>query len=177
METCQRFLIQATPMVDKEIRFTHRAKTEETLFRVYGDFECVLKECEEEGVDGKTVKVQKHIPCSFAWVLVSDHPEVESRTKLYRPTPAADASLEETSQMVVDELIRSLKQLEEELLPYQVERKPIVMTHEQEAEFQAAAECYMCEAPFYEDSKRFQKVRDHTHATVSTVGLLMLLAT
>lgn len=39
METCQRFPIQATPMVDKEIRLTHRAKTEETLFRVYGDFE------------------------------------------------------------------------------------------------------------------------------------------
>ena len=147
MKTCKHFPIQATTMVDKEIRFKNWAMTEETLFRVYADCECILKEENSEDIDAQTVKVQKHIPCSFAWVLVSDHPEVESRTKLYRPTPATDASLEETSQMVVDELITSLKELEEELLPYQVENKPIVMTHEQEAEFQAATHCYMCDEP------------------------------
>ena len=179
METCKHFPIQATTMVDKEIRFKNWAKTEETLFRMYADCECILKEENSEDIYGQTVKVQKHIPCSFAWVLLSDHPEVESRTKLYRPTPPADASLEETSQMVVDELITSLKELEEELLPYQVENKPIVMTHEQEAEFQAPTHCYMCDGPFTAESNETgstsesrsrenldaKKCRDHNHAT------------
>ena len=61
-ETCQHLPVQATTMVDQEIKFTHWARTEETLFRVYGDFECVLKDCEEEDINGKTVKTQKHIP-------------------------------------------------------------------------------------------------------------------
>lgn len=121
----------------------------------------------------------KQIPCSFAWVLVSDHPEVKCRTKLCRSTLAADASLEETSQMVVNELIKSLKELEKEWLTYQVENKPIVMTHEQEAEFQAATHCYMCDGPFTAESNETgstsestwrenldaRKCRDDNHAT------------
>ena len=96
---------------------------------------------------------------------MSNHPEVESRSKLYRPTPAVDASLEDLSTQVVDQLILSLKQLEEEFLSFQLANKPMVITEQQEAEFQGATEYYMCEEPFYEDSKKFQKVRDHNHAT------------
>ena len=77
MEAYKHFPIQATTMVDKEIRFKNRAKTEEALVRVYADHECILKEENSEDIDGQTVKVQKHIPSSFAWVLVSHHPEVE----------------------------------------------------------------------------------------------------
>ena len=77
MEAYKHFPIQATTMVDKEIRFKNRAKTEEALVRVYADCECILKEENSEDIDGQTVKVQKHIPSSFAWVLVSHHPEVE----------------------------------------------------------------------------------------------------
>ena len=50
-ETCQHFPVQATMMVDQEIKFTSGAKTEPTLFRVYADFECVLKDCEEEDIN------------------------------------------------------------------------------------------------------------------------------
>lgn len=89
-EMCCHLPAQVTKTVHQEIKFTSWAKTEPTLFRLYGDFECILKE--EEGTEehGKTKKVQKHTPCSFAWVLISDHPDVESRTKLYRPTPTPD---------------------------------------------------------------------------------------
>ena len=97
-ETYQHFPVQATTMVDQEIKFTQWAKREPTLFRVFGDFECILKECEEEDVNGKSVKTQKHIPCSVAWVLVSDHPDVESRSMLYRSTPTPDMSQEGISE-------------------------------------------------------------------------------
>ena len=99
-------------MVDEEISFKNWAKTEESLFRIYGDFECLLQECEEGGDNEKTVKVQKHIPCSVAWVLISNHPEVESRSFLYRPSPNSDMSLEETSEQVIDQLMESLQQIE-----------------------------------------------------------------
>lgn len=144
---CRHLPAQATKTVDKEIKFTSWAKTEPTLFRVYGDFECALKE-EDSEEHGETKKVQKHIPCSFAWVLISDHPDVESRTKLYRPTPAPDMSMEEVGEHVVDELIVSLRELKEELKPFLDKIKPMDLSEEQEAELQAATHCYMSEQPF-----------------------------
>lgn len=85
---------------------------------------------------------------SFASVLISDHPDVESRTKLYCPTPTPDMSVEEVGEWVVDELITSIQSLEEELKPFLAEIKPVDLTEEQEAEFQAATHCYTCEQPF-----------------------------
>ena len=128
-EMCRHFPAQATKMVDKEIKFTSWAKTEPTLFQVYGDFECAHKE-EDSEEHGKTKKAQKYIPCSFAWVLVLDHPDVESRTKLYRHTPAPDMSMEEVGEHVVDELIVSLQELEEELKPILDEIKPMELSEE-----------------------------------------------
>ncbi|CAH3157887.1 unnamed protein product, partial [Porites evermanni] len=68
-------------------------------------------------------------------------------------------------QQVIDQLMESLQQIEKELLPYQLEVKPMVMTEEQEADFQAATHCYMCEELFYEKEENWCKVRDHNHAT------------
>ena len=59
-ENCQHIPIQAVTLVKEKLSFKSWSKTEETLFRVYGDFECILKECEEEDSNGKTIKVQKH---------------------------------------------------------------------------------------------------------------------
>ena len=41
----------------------------------------------------------------------------------------------------------------------------MILTEEQEAEFQAATVFYVCEEPFYEDEGKWRKVRDHNHAT------------
>ena len=162
-EICKDIPIQAVQMVDEEISFKSWIKTEECLFRVYADFECLLQEC-EEGTD-KTQKVQKHIPCSVAWVLISDHPEVENHQFLYRPTPDEDTSLEEASADVIDHLMESLQELEEELYEFQKQVKPMLLTEEQEAEFQAATHCYMCDDPILEKEGKWRKVRDHNHAT------------
>ena len=164
-EICCHIPIQAVQVVDEEISFKNWAKTEESLFRIYGDFECLLQECDEGDVNDKTVKVQKHVSCSVAWVLISNHPEVESRSFLYRPSPNPEMSLEESSQLVVEQLMESLQAIEKELLPYQLEVKPMMMTEEQEADFQTATHCYTCEELFYEEEENWGKVRDHNHAT------------
>lgn len=162
-ETCRHIPIQAVQMVD-QIVFKSWSKSEECLFRVYGDFECLLQEC-SEGDQDKTQKVQKHIPCSVAWLLISDHPEVDNRSFLYRPTPDEDTSLEECCDDVINHLMESLQDLEEELLPYQKEVKPMVLSEEQQAEFEAATHCYMCQDPILEKTGKWSKVRDHNHAT------------
>ena len=41
-EICRHIPIQAVQVVDEEISFKNWAKTEESLFRIYGDFECLL---------------------------------------------------------------------------------------------------------------------------------------
>lgn len=124
MDTCQHIPIQAVMVVDEEISFKNWAKTDETLFRIHADFECILKECKQE--EGKTTKVQKHVPCTVAWVLICDHPEVESRSMLYHPSPSSDMSLENISETVVDHLMETLQAEEKELLPFQLENKPIL---------------------------------------------------
>ena len=141
-EICRNIPIQAVQMVDEEISFKSWAKSEETLFRIYADFECLLMEC-DEGDNEKTVKLQKHIPCSVAWVLISNHPEVENRSFLYRPSPDLDMSMEEMSDDVIDHLMESLQEVEEELLPFQKEVKPMIITEEQEVAFQTATHCYV----------------------------------
>ena len=162
-ETCANIPIQAVQMVDEEISFKSWSKTEECLFRVYADFECILQTC-EEGTD-KTQKVQKHIPCSVAWVLISDHPEVENRQFLYRPNPEVGTTLECASADLIDHLMESLQDLEEELFPYQKQVKPMLLTEEQQAQFESATHCYMCSDPILEESGKWAKVRDHNHAT------------
>ena len=170
VEFCRNVPIQNVEVADEEICFKNWGKTEESLFRVYADFECILQEC-QEGTDN-TIKVQKHLPCSVAWVLISDHPEVKNCSFLYRPTLIGEHStLEEISKKVVYKLMESLQDLEQQLLPYQEENKPLIMTEEQEAAFQAATHCYMCEERFDqlhpdEDRKdKWSKVRDHNHTT------------
>ena len=63
----------------------------------------------------------------------------------------------------------SLQAVEKELLPYQLENKPMAMMENQDV-FQAATHCYMCEEPFYEDEEKWHKVRDHNHATGEYCG-------
>ena len=120
-ESCQSIPIQAVSVVKEKISFKSWSTTEETLFRIYADFECILQECNEEDTIGKTIQVRKHIPCSVAWVLIFNHPEVESRSMLFRPSSTSDSSTEDLSEQVVDKLMTSLQALEEELLPYQEE--------------------------------------------------------
>ena len=164
-ENCSSVPIQRVQLFKEQITFKAWAKTEETLFRVYADFECILKECNEPAGES-TTKIQQHLPCSVAWVLISDHPDVKNKSMMYRPTVmTTEDTIEELSDEVVDALMESLQELEKELLPYQEQVKPMQLTTEEEVEFQAATHCYMCEKEFQAKKKNYIKVRDHNHAT------------
>ena len=164
-ESCASVPIERVQLLKKKIKFKSWSKTEETLFRVYADFECILQEC-EESVGESTRKVQKHLPCSMAWTLVSDHPDVSNRNRIYRPSLIdPEDTVEELSNEVVDALMESLQELEKELLPYQIEVKPMNLSPEEETNFQESTHCYMCNDAFQAKSINWKKVRDHNHAT------------
>ena len=47
----------------------------------------------------------------------------------------------------------------------------MVLTEEQQAQFDAATHCYMCQDPFLETEGKWSKVRDHNHATGDSLKL------
>ena len=61
MEICRHIPIQAVQVPDEEISFKNWAKTEESLFRIYGDFECLLQECDEGDVNDRLKKKYSRI--------------------------------------------------------------------------------------------------------------------
>ena len=162
LEYCQDVPTQRREMVDEEIKFTYHQNTEPTLFRVYADFECVLKVEEQKGE--RTERFQKHIPCGYAWTMVSNHPDVHSRVKYFPKEQEEDVAEEdeERGKEVISHFIESLQDLEEELIPYMKEVKPIQLTGEEWQAHKNAESCYMCSKPFTEEN---YKVRNHDHAT------------
>ena len=86
------------------------------------------------------------------------------------PSSSPESSEEDLSEQMIDKLMTSLLALEKELLPYQLENKPMAMTENQEASFQAATTCYMCQDVFNAKIENLKKVRDHNHATVEYRG-------
>ena len=74
------------PPKDTKLKFTNIHKQLRCPFVVYADFECLLKSLEvetspvgvTEGVKSKSIPYQEHVPCSYAFKVVSDVPD-------YRP--------------------------------------------------------------------------------------------
>ena len=155
--------MQRTVMVDEEIKFTNHQNTEPTLFRVYADFECVLKIVEERRGD-HTEWVQKHIPCGFAWTLISNYPDVSNRVEYFPKELEEEVGEEEEERgkEVISRLMESFQDLEEELVPFLKEVKPMELTGKEWQDYRNVVSCYMCSKPFTQDD---YKVRDHDHAT------------
>lgn len=148
-------------MVDEEIKFTNHQNTEPTLFRVYADFEFVSKKVEEQR-GARTERFQKHIPCGYAWTLISNHPDVYSRVKDFPKEQEEDVGEEEHGTEVISHFIESVQDLEEQLIPYKKEVKPMQLTGEEWQDHKNTEGCYMCSKPFREEN---YKVRDHDHST------------
>ena len=169
LDYCQQVPIQRTVMVNETIQFRNLQFTEPTLFRVYADFECILMKVDEKRGE-RTERVQKHIPCGYAWSLISNHPDVEPRVR-YSSKPEGDFIMdegeeeeaeEEKGKEVISQFIESLTALEEELVPYLKANKPMQLSQQQWGQHKKADTCYICNDLFTEED---HKVRDHDHAT------------
>ena len=140
-------------------RFTNTQKQLPEPFVVYADFESILKPENGEldvtqgvdtGTESSTTVFQEHIPCSFAYEIVSSvDPDFSGPLAMYRGEDAAE--------MFVRKLQQEAKQLCDE---YISTPKPMVFTTVDSLSFTNSTTCHICAKPLGEDT-----VRDHCHIT------------
>ena len=117
----------------------------------YADFESILKPTRGEKGKG-TVQTHEHIPCGFAFHLVSPFLQMEPVVK------RAKDETEKLPQEFVRELISSVKSA----LLSLPNKKMFPLTKEEWKTFREAAVCWLCRKEFREGGN-LRKVRDHCH--------------
>ena len=149
---------------DPRCRFTNIQKKLSAPFIVYADFESILKPVNEgfdvtQGVStgtasSKTV-YQEHVPCSFAYKVVSSvDPDFSRPLVMYRGADAADK--------FVRDLQQEAKQLCDE---YIATPKTMIFSTADSLSFTNATTCHICGKPLAGD-----RVRDHYHITGIYLG-------
>ena len=118
----------------------------------YADFESILKPISEkkEG-EGKTQKTHEHVPCGFAFHLVSPFLQTE---------PVLKRAKDETEKLPKDfirELISCVKRAQLSL----PKKKMFPLTNEEWKTFREATVCWLCRKEFGDGNLR--KVRGHCH--------------
>ena len=119
-------------------------------FKIYGDFECNLKsvKCNEGSY---TEKYQDHIPCSFAYKVVSIDNRFTKPNIIYRGEKAAY----EFIKAILEEYKYSKKIMEEYF------DKNVIMSEEEEHLFQKSNSCWICKK--FINNNNEEKVRGHCH--------------
>ena len=91
----------------------------------------------------------KQEPCGYAFNIVSDYPELNLGLKLYR------------GENTVNHFLRTLVDYGDNIRKTLDINRPMIITPEQEREFQNATCCHICGGEIINDDK----VRDHDHLT------------
>ena len=106
-------------------------------FKIYADFECILKNC-GVGIDNDcfsyTRKYQDHIPCSFAYKVVCIDDEYSKDLVLYRGKNAVFEFIE----MILKEYAYCRKVMKKHF------NKNLIMTAQQNKEFERSNICWIC---------------------------------
>ena len=135
---------------------------------MYADFECVLKKVEERRGD-HTERVLKHIPRGFAWTLLSNHPDFSNRVEYFSKELEEEVGeKEERGKEVISRFMEGLQDLEEELVSFLKEVKPMELTGKEWQDYRSVESCYIRSKPFTQDD---DKVRDHDQRRRNIVEL------
>ena len=115
------------------IKFKNAFKQIQVPFKIYSDFECILKSTESyESSCSK--KYQDHIPCSFAYKPICVDERFNKPIVLYRSENAAYKFIE-----AILKEFEYCKKLKKKYF-----NKYLIMTEEEE-EFQPSNTCWICE--------------------------------
>jgi hypothetical protein len=134
---------------DKFYKFKNYNKTMRVPFSIHCDFECLTAQvigCNKE--NQKTTKYQNHIPSQVGMVLVSDDKDFQIEPFFYSGENAHDVLLQKLADwqpMIVEKLKQN---------------KEMVLTKNEEKEFNEAINCNICKKELGND-----RVRDHDHMT------------
>ena len=119
----------------------------------YADFESILKPISGKKRGGGTVKTHEHIPCGFAFHLVSPFLQMEPVLK------RAKDETEELPKDFIRELISHVKQAHLNL----PKKEMFPLTSQEWKSFREATVCWLCRKGF--GNGDLVKVRDHCHFT------------
>jgi len=140
---------QHIEMPDKEevMKFKNHSKKLKAPFVIYADFEC-LTVPKEVNQNDNTQRYQHHRPCGFMINVVSSM-DGSSYQFLHRGEVCLDVFTDR--MMVKNEIMNRMK-----------EEKHIIMTEQDQRDFDNATHCFICGECFKQGDK---KVRDHCHFT------------
>ena len=149
---------------DPRCRFTNIQKQLPAPFVVYADFESILKPVDtdvdttqgvEVGGESSSHVFQEHIPCNFAYQVVSSvDPNFSRPLVMYRGEHAAE-------KFVCDLQLEAKQLFDEDIAA----PKPMMVTATELRSFKNATTCHICTKPLGDD-----KVRDHCHIAGSYRG-------
>ena len=146
--------------LEKEfIEFKNYSRQIPVPFKIYADFECLLKGC-DSGVHNNwfsyTSKYQNHIPCSFAYKLLCTDDKYSKDVFLYR----GKNSVFKFIHCIFKEYEYCKRVMKKHF------NKNLVMTAEENEEFERSNICCICGKLIENDNK----VRDHCHITEKYSG-------
>ena len=150
---------QAVKMPDKDnniLKFNNFHKQQPVPFVIYADFLAITEKisgCLPNDSKSYTEAYQKHTDCGFGYKVVCCYDEKYSQPlKIYRGEKVVYTFME----YLLDEVKYCKKIMKKEF------NKPLKMTKEDEAKFQKANECHICNKKYTNEDIN---VRDHCHIT------------
>ena len=144
---------------DAHLEFKDYKKGLKLHYAIYADFECVLinvddeitDEKTEKNIEKKTKKYQQHTACSYSYIVVCNDPKKNNPVVLRRAKAKGET---------INHFLRQLLKEEEEILKIYHTNKPMIISDEQEEEFQKAVCCHICKKELKTD-----RDKDHDHFT------------
>ena len=155
------------PPGGSKINFQNHKKMLPVPFVIYADFEAIterINSCQPSDDKSYTSTYQSHKACGYGYKLVCRYDENYSKPeKIYRGEDAIEKFIRE----MLSEVSHCQIMVREEF------KKPLVMTDQNEKDYQNATKCHICSRKFKfvdgvinggRDGAKF-KVRDHCHIT------------
>ena len=146
--------IESGKLKSGSISFTNYFKQLPVSFKLYADFECILKGVKrsDKNNGSYTEKYQVHIRCSFAYKVVCVDNTFSKKVVLYRGKNAVYRFIE----AILNEYNYCKKMIIKHF------NKNLIMSAEEEERFQLSNSCWICDKLFDVGD---DKVRDHCHIT------------
>ena len=137
------------------IKFKNYFKQLAVLFKIYTNFESVLKRINSDDKNNNTSYTkmyQEHIPCSFAYKVARIDDRFSEPVVLYR----GKSSVNKFTEAILKENKYCKKMIKKHF------NKNLVMSVEDERSFKSSNKCWICNQLFAAGNN---KVRDHDHVT------------
>ena len=143
------------------IKFNHFHKKMRVPFVVYADFECFTEKidtCQPNDNKSFTNRYQKHKPSGFSYLIKCfDDNLLAPHLRHY----TAESPDDNIPRLFIESLEKDIKEIYNK---FKIPKK-MVMTQEDEIDYEKATNCHICEGKLKKTDDKDKKVRDHCHLT------------